>query len=546
MRLASSFGALLLGFLATAPIAAAQASTAPGYRIAGSVVSRADGHPLTRARVEIVNVKDAKQVASTITSDDGKYEFTGLPAGKYTLTGAKRGYLPSAYDQHENFWTGIVTGAGLDTESLILRLWPAAYITGKVLDENGAPVREARVLLYHLLRSEGTSRVDQAGGTTTNDLGEYEFGPLLVAKYFVAVEAAPWYAVHPVTRQQDVGAPPPQVDPALDVAYPITYEGDATDSDSASPIDLHGGDRAQADIHLNPVPALHLFFQSGDRQNNSAPFPQFTQSSFGEPLPLQGVSPQPVAPGVWELTGVPAGRYNVQIWNSGEESELKQVDLANDGGELDLSGAVSSSTVKLQVSMADGTSLPEHLFVGLRLPTGKVSRAGQLDAKGEVTLPQVPQGSYEIFAGSSGRGYSVAQITSNDNGNDAEVSGRLLNVPAGANVSASVVLFTRTQNVQGFAKKNGQGFAGAMIILVPKDPATHPDLFRRDQSDLDGSFQVNGVVPGPYIALAIEDGWDLDWQQPGVLAPYMKGGQLIEVGGEHLLTLSQPIEVQAK
>jgi len=39
-------------------------------------------------------------------------------------SGLKRVSLPFAYEQHENFWTGIVTGAGLDTENLILRLPP--------------------------------------------------------------------------------------------------------------------------------------------------------------------------------------------------------------------------------------------------------------------------------------------------------------------------------------------------------------------------------------------------------------------------------------
>ena len=136
----------------------------------------------------------------------------------------------------------------------------------------------------------------------------------------------------------------------------------------------------------------------------------------------------------------------------------------------------------------------------------------------------------------------VAQIISSD----ANVSGHLLNVSSGANLSAAVSLFSRSLNVQGIAKKDGRAIAGAMVLLVPKDPATHPDLFRRDQSDLDGTFQINEVVPGSYNILAIDDGWDLDWLQPAVLAPYMKNAEEIEVGGKRPLVLSQPVEVQAK
>src|SRR5215467_4129776 len=89
-----------------------------GYRIAGTVVSKADGHPLARARVLVSNVKDQKSVLSMVTSDDGKFEFSGLPAAKFSLSGAKRGFINSAYEQHGQFSTAIVTGAGIDTEAL--------------------------------------------------------------------------------------------------------------------------------------------------------------------------------------------------------------------------------------------------------------------------------------------------------------------------------------------------------------------------------------------------------------------------------------------
>jgi hypothetical protein len=44
----------------------------------------------------------------------------------------KAGYLASAYDQHDIFSTAIVTGAGLDTDSLVLRMTPAAILSGRV------------------------------------------------------------------------------------------------------------------------------------------------------------------------------------------------------------------------------------------------------------------------------------------------------------------------------------------------------------------------------------------------------------------------------
>src|ERR1051325_12251912 len=139
----------------------------PKYRIAGTVVSKVDGHTLARARVVIGNVKNRQNIFSTVTSDDGKFEFAGLDAGKYFLQGDKRGYLPGSYEQHDQFSTAIVTGAGIDTENLILRLSPAAYLIGKVLDENGDPVRHATISLYRVNRQEGVSQVARVRGATT-------------------------------------------------------------------------------------------------------------------------------------------------------------------------------------------------------------------------------------------------------------------------------------------------------------------------------------------------------------------------------------------
>ena len=87
-----------------------------------------------------------------------------------------------------------------------------------------------------------------------------------------------------------------------------------------------------------------------------------------------------------------------------------------------------------------------------------------------------------------------------------------------------------------------------MVVLVPKNPDGNRDLFRRDQSDLDGTFDLRGVVPGSYIVLAIENGWDLDWSQPSVIAAYLQKGRKIEMGNqpEKPMNIAEPIEVQAR
>jgi hypothetical protein len=68
-----------------------------------------------------------------------------------------------------------------------------------------------------------------------------------------------------------------------------------------------------------------------------------------------------------------------------------------------------------------------------------------------------------------------------------------------------------------------------MIVLVPEDPENNASLFRRDQSDSDGTFTLRSVLPGKYTLLAIQDGWNLEWQNPSVLRAYLKGGTVIDV-----------------
>jgi hypothetical protein len=156
----------------------------------------------------------------------------------------------------------------------------------------------------------------------------------------------------------------------------------------------------------------------------------------------------------------------------------------------------------------------------------------------------VAAGRYEFVAGSTMQRYSVARIAS-DSGT---ISGNALNVPAGASLALRFTLVGGSVTVEGFAKRAGKAAPGAMIVLVPENPATNRDRFRRDQSDLDGSFTLAGVVPGVYTIIAIEDGWDLDWSEAAVIATYLKNGKKIAVGDRSSTTMRLPdsVEVQAK
>ena len=119
---------------------------------------------------------------------------------------------------------------------------------------------------------------------------------------------------------------------------------------------------------------------------------------------------------------------------------------------------------------------------------------------------------------------------------------------AGSTPSLALTLVGGGSDIRGVVKRDGKPFAGAMVVLVPKASEISADLFRRDQSDLDGTFLLRAAIPGAYTVVAIENGWDLDWSQAGVISAYLKHGEAVEVGKQsgHSLHLPAAVDLQPK
>lgn len=526
--------------LTAGPTASVFHAATGGYRIAGTVTSAADGHPLARARISLKSAADRHTLRSMVTSEDGRFEFADLPAGKYSLDGAKRGFISASYDEHDQLSTEIVTGAGLDTETLVLRLAPDAVIAGKILDEAGEPVRRATVAVYFDDHSEGMDRIHRLRSVQTDYQGIYEIAPLNPGTYFVSASAKPWYAVYPSSDTEKQTAA--SIDRSLDVAYPVTYYPDVTDPDTAMPIPLRGGDRVQVDIHLIPVPALRLLLHVPEGGQNA--MASLQQPAFDGSTSLQSSGGRLISPGVLEITGVPAGRYTIRTGGPGLAIQTNAIDIGKDGQEVDTSSAEAMSSVKVLVHVAGESALSARLTVGLRTGNRGLAVWQAVNSKGEAELQQIAAGKYEVLVGGTEKPYSIARISAEGNA----VTGHTLTVAPGSLLSISLTLVGGSVEVQGAVKRAGKVVAGAMVVLVPKDPQGNHDLFRRAQSATDGTFSLRDVVPGSYTVVAIEKGWDLDWSQANVIAAYMKGGQTIEVGNQkgRAINLPEAVEERSK
>ncbi len=206
--------------------------------------------------------------------------------------------------------------------------------------------------------------------------------------------------------------------------------------------------------------------------------------------------------------------------------------------------AEALSDVKVTIQIAGEAKIPTGITVALRAARKLSATERSVDSKGLAEFEQVASGAYEIFVQSGPLRYSIAHIGAEG----AQVSGQTVTIAAGSSPSIALSLVAGDVEVDGIAHKAGRPFAGAMIVLVPNDPEMNHSLFRRDQSDLDGTFTLRGVVPGAYTLLAIEDGWDLDWSQTSVISAYVKHGKKIQVvpqSGRHM-NITEAVAVQSK
>jgi hypothetical protein len=492
-------------------------------------------------------------VQTTETGSDGEFQFEALPAGKYPLRVARRGYPASYFDEHDQYSSAIVTGEGQDTAHIPFRLSPGAMVHGVVTDDAGEPIQQARVLLTMNSRAGGMGeQLLEVGSGDTDDLGGFEFWNLAPGNYLIAVQATPWFAMHPFSGGSGPASAQGQNNPAatLDVAYPVTYYDGTTEEAAASPIALHGGDRAEVNVALHTVPAIHLTVRSADKEATSrglASFAILRQSILGQEPTSTFAGMRSGAPGSGpaEFSGIAPGHYTV---TQGDPPRTVELDASGSGNlEVDPSQGVPAVSVTVKLRMADNLPLPQPLELMLMSESTprqvlRAQAASDGPGKASVSFSAVSPGYWTPFAQSGDLALAMVSIQTAK----GEQQGSRIQVRE-TPLTLSVVMTRIDTRVEGFALKDGKGLPGVMVVLVPRNPASNLSLFRRDQSDSDGSFSLRNVAPGRYTVVAIEDGWELDWAVPNVIERYLPQGLAVTVTASSgkLVRLSEGLPVQS-
>lgn len=524
------FAVLLLSTLLAAQ--SARKTPVGTFQISGVVVNANTGQPLARTRVGVTAVNGSDAPFPVLTGSDGRFSFIHLLAGKYVLSALRPGFPPQSFNQHEFFSTAIAVGPNLKSTGLIFRLQPEAVITGTVRDEADEPIRDATVMLFRRALENGRLITQRIRNEQTDDQGGYRFGQLPAGSMLIAVRARPWYAQTTQVWNNGQSVSP---NSDLDVAYPVTFYPGVTDSDSATPIELHAGDQLSADFVLRAMPSARLNIHKTDADPRHPFSAGLMQRLFDttEYIQTQNIWRDDI----FSISGFAPGNYIVQMNTGGGEERNLELSISGES-TIDADNFPLKPTAKvsgtLQVSGYSGAL--SKAIIQLEQDSPRQIEQSAVSADGTFEIEHVPSGNYEVKL----FGFPDTFLQ-NVSGSGAK--GRFVKV-TGPDVSLRVLAAKGAGNVTGTVFQGDAPYAGAMVVLMPENIRSDLSLVRRDQSDSDGTFTLSDVAPGNYTLLAIIDGWDLNWSDSDTLAPYLSQGQPVTVTRSSKVDLK--IEAQKK
>ncbi len=547
------------------------------YEITGVVVDSVHGDPVAHCHLTPSLVgrggSGGRQFPSQSNSFDcdarGHFSVTVPSAGTWRLVASARGYVSQAYDEHGGYASAVVLTAEAPTKDLVFRLSPEASIVGVVLDEAGEPVRNAQITLQ-IVPPPNPGGPQPLGGTRgnarTDDRGMYELANLPPGDYRLTAHAQPWYAASGPMRVSDND--PSTLDPSLDFAYPATWFPGVNDPALAETIVLHAGDTRQADFHLVPMPSIHLKIMAPPRTSNDPNirnqpmFPIIQQmNSGGGGSTFVQTTMRSDAQGQIDVGGLTPGVYQVRLSGPNQEGHAAVVEVnANSARALDLSapsrdmaritlvfdglGDLASNSRQdrnggVQVTLIDrDTRRGSFTFNGNEWGGNNFARRDQKDPAAERVL-EVPPGRYEVVL--QGRpNIFLTGLTAKG----AEAVGRYVTVGAGES-TLTVHVASGRASLSGIAMLEEKPLAGAMVLLVPvtiEDPNSITFL-QQDQTNTDGSFELANVIPGQYILVAIDHGWQINWGDPSTLRRYLMQGVPVDLKSSSIV--KQNVIVQA-
>ncbi len=320
----------------TRPATTATTGTAS---ISGTVVVAGSGAPARRARVTLSGI-EPRGVLTRVTGDEGRFAFTGIPAGRYSLSASKPGHVTVIYGQHRpgagRAGTPIQLADGQQFQAR-LQMPRGGVITGTILDERAEATPGIQIRAMRAVIQRGERTLQSAGSGTTDDRGVYRIFGLQPGEYVVCATPRGSIAVDMERMQVELEALRRKletVEPADTIAAqdaresatflksqdgeapqqtgfaPVCYPGSGSPAAGAIVLGI-GEERMAVDFQLQAVPLARV---EGTVVNPSgAPLQnvQVTLAAAGDVALLANRTARADGDGRFRILAVPPGQYTL-------------------------------------------------------------------------------------------------------------------------------------------------------------------------------------------------------------------------------------------
>ena len=522
--------------------------------IKGRLVSGDSGTPVRRAQVRISGAEILPKAATT--DNEGRYEFTGLPAGRYTISATKSGYVTVNFGQTRPFESGkpIELSDTQQIDRADITMPRGSVIAGRIVDEFGEAVADVSVSAMRSTWSNGRRRLQATGRTaTTNDLGQYRIYGLPPGEYYVSATVSPGREMM-VTEIAMVaslrGGPAPE---APRSGYAPTYYPGTASGAQAQKLSVGIGQEAQnTDFGLVPVrlvtvkgtvlgsdgsPMSGVMVSPSPRNANEGGFMSIISGARTDQngnFTLNGV-----APGDYTLTARSTMTFS-QTSSEGNRTVFatRMIDgpdgpSSQEFGSVPLSvGADDISNVMIVTSK--GTSASGRVtWEGGTKPSVNTLRISAASTDGEPmsmlggSSSVTADGTFEIKGLAGHRIFRVLNVPAGwylkaikhggqditDNGVEIRATEPLSNL--------EVVLTNKSTEVNGTVKHGHEPATDYTVVIFSDDPqkwaVPMPRHIASARPNQEGRFQVKNLPAGSYYAVALEYIPTGDWFDPEVL-----------------------------
>ena len=498
----------------------------PGL-IAGRVLDAATGRPMVRSVVRLAG-PELPGGKAVVTDDDGRFEFAGLPAGRYTVTARKTGYIGLTYGQRRPLQAGtpLQLGAGQSLKGVDLSLPRGSVISGFISDELGNPLPGTMVRVLRYEYAAGARQLVPAGASQTDDRGYYRVWGLNPGAYYVSA----------ITRNPDLrvgrgrteGLAPDAPEPAE--GYAPTYHPGVPSAQDAQPVIVGLGAEAE---NITFGALLVRTSRVTGRLLDADPSPAPSGNVTLLPEDLNGRGPLGTLyrgrvgrDGTFTIENVPPGRYLLRaVGGNGANRQFGSQPLTLVGGEVrDLvvvltAGATLTGTVTFSEPQSDAPpAFGDFRIAAPALEPGAPTSSADARRDGTFTLRGVQPGLHWIRA-QAPRGWMLESVVVEGR----ETIDAPLEVRGGQTIGDIRVGFTnRVPELNGtVTDASGAPATEYTVLAFSGDPALWRPQSRQiatARPDQNGRFQIRELPAGDYYVAAIDPVEPDEWFEPSFLS----------------------------